>query len=221
MTAKNPVCINLLFYSVQCKTSSNLITLLDHEKLLPKFKMICVDNNRQVPQYIRKVPTLIVNGIPKPLEAEDAFKWVETMKSFRHMQQQALSQQNQQILKQNMLRMTQTKKGPSDFDQKGMSGGLSDNFADVEKDECLPHTYVPVGSTGQLIFTAPEEKKPQDKSIEQIRRVAEVVKHAEERDKERAEQDKLVKKQQEEFQKQIITMTKKGVAVPKFFNSKV
>jgi hypothetical protein len=217
MATKQQPFINLLFYSQKCKDSQDLINLLDHEKLLNKFKMICVDNNRQIPAQIQRTPTLIVNGIPKPLVANEAFKWVETMKSFRQIQQQTLAHQNQQILKQNMQRLTQQRKGPSEFDQKGMNSGLSDTFADVEKDTCLPHTYVPVGSTGQLIFTAPEEKKPEDKSVEQKKRIEEMNKHADERKKDRDEQDRSVKKQQETFQQQVVTLAKKGVQVPNFF----
>ena len=71
--------MNIFFYSADCKYCYKLMGLLKNLNILKNFKLVLTDNNENIPSYIESVPTLVVNGHPKILVADDAFKWVKNI----------------------------------------------------------------------------------------------------------------------------------------------
>ncbi len=72
--------MNLLFYSTQCQFSKLIIILLKKHDLFDDFKMICIEDLKkdQIPSNIKKVPTMLVQDVKKPLSGKDAFLWLDT-----------------------------------------------------------------------------------------------------------------------------------------------
>jgi hypothetical protein len=68
---------HILFYSIKCKHCNNLLSLLNNND---DYTYISVDNNNKIPKIIDKVPTLIINGINKPLVGKEVFTWISTQK---------------------------------------------------------------------------------------------------------------------------------------------
>ena len=118
----------ILFYSNKCKYCESLISILKTKGLLQGFKTICIDENKNLPPYLTKVPTLIVPDVNKPLEGKNAFMWVNTIFSFN---QETNNFNNKST--NNNINLNDNKKGPGGFTKEEM-GGISDSFSFV-KDE--------------------------------------------------------------------------------------
>lgn len=150
--------MNILFYSLKCETSKNLLIILKNENLLNYFKLICVDDKlNKLPPQITMVPTMMVTNINKLLVGQETFEWVKQIKFFR--QQQAIGE-NKSIIQQNTFtKRNQNSTGPIGYDDELM-GGISDKFAFTKVDNPLPHCYFNVGEEDKnAIFTAPEQIK--------------------------------------------------------------
>jgi hypothetical protein len=74
----------ILFYSNQCKFSEKLIEYINKNNLEKYFKMINIDNEIKIPDYITIVPTIIDETIEAPLEGKDAFIYIVNQKFFNH-----------------------------------------------------------------------------------------------------------------------------------------
>jgi len=152
--------INILYYSNNCEGSKQLISMLQSEKLINFFHLICTDNNHQIPPQIHLTPTLIVRGIPTPYVAGDAFAWLAKIKQAKtNVTLQKMNSAQQQCL-QNLGTENLNLLG---FSQSEMNG-LSDIFSFFSKDssqefqDALPQSYFPYSNIGQeSIFTPPTE----------------------------------------------------------------
>lgn len=135
--------INLLFVSFKCKTCINLIRILENEKLKQYFRIICVDDKlKRLPPQIKKVPTMIVKTINKPLVALETFEWVKKMKFIRS------NKNNNSSL------------GINGYSELEHSKSLDDKFAFMEDKPALPKSYFNYKSEKKhAIFTAPEQNK--------------------------------------------------------------
>ncbi len=142
---------NTLFYSQRCITCTNLLTVMNNEDLIRYFRLICVDNILdKLPQAITAVPTMIVNGVNKPLVAQEAFQWISQVKFIKQQEQSNKLINPQQNQAQH--------RGPNAYDKEIM-GGLSDSFAFTKTDEPLPHAYFGINEEkNHAIFTPPSEK---------------------------------------------------------------
>ena len=178
--------VNILFYSRKCPTCAHLRNILANENLLCFFREICVDDNiNNLPKDLHTVPTLIVKNMPKQLEVEECFKWVQTVKFMKH-------QNEQNFLKNNTKRMAEyNRNGPIGWVDQEM-GGFSDMFAYTNIDKPQAHSYVSVGAEdANVIFTAPEQGKM--KRLDQDNQINELLKQRKECDQNYSE---LMKQQQ-------------------------
>ena len=114
----------ILFYSNKCSYSESLMNILKSKGLIQEFKTICVDNNKDLPSYLTKVPTLIVPNVNKPLEGKNAFMWINTVFNFN----QETNNFNNKV--NNNININNMKKGPGGFTKEEM-GGISDSFSFV------------------------------------------------------------------------------------------
>lgn len=148
--------MNVLFYSRTCDQSSYLIQLMTNMNILQNFKLYCVDGNLDsLPPHIKEVPSLIVTGISQPLNTQNSFKWIETV---RFMNQKNTIEMNKKIILSNMMKNAQMI-GPLGYATTEM-GGFSDNFAFTETDHAQAKSFFGYGSeTENTIFTAPEQTK--------------------------------------------------------------
>jgi hypothetical protein len=138
--------------------SKNLLTVLDNEKLLNNFKLICVDDNlNNIPPAIKKVPTMIVVGYPTPIVASETFDWIQKVK----------------YIKGNPNIQTNNNIGPIGYKCTEM-GGFSDIFAYKDVDNPMPQSFYGINDDDKnVIFTAPEQdkisKKEQEASLKDLK----------------------------------------------------
>ena len=74
--------MRVVFYSNKCQHCLKLVTLMKNMDMVQHFNFICVDNNNNIPNNIKKVPTLIVPDLNRPIEGKKAFEWVKNNKYF-------------------------------------------------------------------------------------------------------------------------------------------
>lgn len=80
----------ILFYSLKCKYCCMLINTHN----LTEFKLINIDTTAYPPQ-IKRVPTLIVENMPKPLEGKEVFNWLNLKNYFNKKSNEKLAFNNQ------------------------------------------------------------------------------------------------------------------------------
>lgn len=133
---------NLLFYSKRCNTCVNLLSIMQNDKLLDYFRLICVDNT-QIPPNIKIVPTLIVSNIAKPLVAKEIFDWINQIK-YINKQKETDSQRP-------------TDDQPAGFQLSEMSS-ISDFYAHTDIDEPMRQSYLSCENFNKAepIITFPE-----------------------------------------------------------------
>jgi hypothetical protein len=73
---------NVLFYSNQCDYCNTVLKQLQQYNI-PDSELIriCVDNNKNIPSYITKVPTVISKTHKQPIIDEAVFMWINTLLS--------------------------------------------------------------------------------------------------------------------------------------------
>ena len=78
---------NTLFYSKHCKHCKDFILKLKSRGLLDLFtKKICIEDprtgrmRRNLPPFLKEVPTILVDDYDQPLSSDMAFKWIEFKK---------------------------------------------------------------------------------------------------------------------------------------------
>ncbi len=156
--------INILFYSNRCEGSKQLLSMLQTEKLIRFFHLICTDENPKIPPQIKVTPTLIIRGVPTPYVAGDAFAWLAKVKQWKmNMVMQKMSIAQQQYLQNINNNLT-----PDDSNLLGFSkaemNGMSDIFSFFSKNitqECqdpFPQSYFMCDNLGkEFIDTKPLE----------------------------------------------------------------
>lgn len=164
--------INVLFYSIKCDKSKNLMTLLEREGMIKYFKLICVNGiEHKLPNYITETPALCLINFPKPIFGDATFKWLETIK------------QTKQKVNYNVI-----ESGPIGFIIEEMSG-LSDNFAYQNIESAQPKSFFSLEyKNNDFIFTAPEQEKIKEK--EQKKSISDYTKLRKEQEQEFLEKNK-------------------------------
>lgn len=158
--------MNILFYLTNCQYCQNFIRCLKNDGLINYFKMVCVDNLKEVPAGITKVPAVITADTNKIYLANDAFKWLQGVKYLRQ-QMNEMNEKNKKIIQFNMYKNMQAQVGgPNSFIQSEMMG-ISDNYAytdqDINKDIDMaqPKNFQQCGknlTSTDIILTPPQEK---------------------------------------------------------------
>jgi hypothetical protein len=69
---------NICFYSNQCKVCKAFFSELASTPFKNDFKFVCVDNTprNRLPGYLKKVPTIVVQGEAEPLVGNEAINWL-------------------------------------------------------------------------------------------------------------------------------------------------
>lgn len=172
---------NIFFYSASCKYSYNLMKLLSNMNYLNNFKLINTDNNNNLPSQITRTPTLIVAGLPKMLECDEAFKWVNGLIQIKKNQNQSqvlLKNQKNIFLMSELMNINKNNNDPREADIIN----FSDLFTFVDNNNVSQnHNFTDPNKKDNYMFTAPEMKKISEK--EQTKLLLEKVKNRDEQDK--------------------------------------
>ena len=71
--------IHICFYSNQCKWSKAFITEIANTPYKSEFKFVCADpgpNRPNLPSWLKKVPTLVIQGEPNPRTDAEVMNWL-------------------------------------------------------------------------------------------------------------------------------------------------
>ncbi len=89
---------NICFYSNQCKVCKAFFADLAETPFKNDFKYVCVDTTprNRLPGYLKKVPTIIVQGESEPLAGNEAINWlwIKKMQDSRISSSKQQSQEN-------------------------------------------------------------------------------------------------------------------------------
>jgi hypothetical protein len=88
---------NICFYSNQCKVCKAFFSELANTPFKNDFNFVCVDTTprNRLPGYLKKVPTIVVQGEGEPLVGNEAINWlwIKKMQDPRMNNQQSVSQE--------------------------------------------------------------------------------------------------------------------------------
>ena len=124
---------NILFYSNRCQFCQSFLALIEKENLDNSFKKVCIDNNLNIPDYLKQVPTILVSNVTKPLVGRHAFNWVNMQSSLNN------STNNINNIVNNNFKETKTK-GPGGFTEREMTG-ISDSFSFIKEKDDVKKDY--------------------------------------------------------------------------------
>ena len=71
--------IHICFYSTKCEWCKAFISELSQTPYKGEFRFVCVDpgpQRGQLPQWLKKVPTLVISGEPEPRTDADVMNWL-------------------------------------------------------------------------------------------------------------------------------------------------
>ena len=113
--------MKVLFYSKKCDFCTKIIKLLKESGNYKSFKLVCLEkiNISTLPDYIKSVPTLIVEEVSTPLVGKAAFDYLDLKKFFNNPTNNIFDWQNKAIPK------------PDIVEDKKASDNMSNNFGDL------------------------------------------------------------------------------------------
>lgn len=154
----------MLFFSNNCEGSKQLLSMLQSEKLIRFFHLICTDNNPKIPPQIKVTPTLIIRGVTTPYVAGDCFIWFAKVKQWKiNIMMQKMTSSQQQYLQNvnhNLVNNDLNILGFNKFEMSGMSDFFSFYSRNMEQEcqEAFPQSYFKCDNIGDdKIFTPPLE----------------------------------------------------------------
>ena len=110
-----------LFYSNYCQHCKEILIKANNFNLKEKLNFNCVDQNRKnIPAFVKSVPTIIVPSENKMLSGENVFNWI-----------------NSEISKINMNKNNQNNNKPDDvlpWVNSEMNNGFSDAFSFLDSE---------------------------------------------------------------------------------------
>lgn len=172
--------MNIFFYSKFSTMCTDLLRMMDSYKILNQFLLRCIDDMKQLPPGLERVPTLIVVGVNKPLVAKEAVKWFNDMRPI--LFQQSAEMQNKKIMYNIMRNNMQTLNGPKGYAQ-GEYDGVSDSFAYTDVDMAQPKTFCEYGNDKNVIYTPPRENI-KIKETEQLQNIQDLERMRSQQEKE-------------------------------------
>jgi len=128
-----------LFYSKKCQHCAEILNKirLAGDSFGSSFDFICIDGNRNLPGFLREVPTLVAPGFQQPIVGEGVFMWIDT--------QLRRSAPNQQPQQQSPAKV----EGAIDTSMEGLSfynpmemSGFGDSYMSLEGDDTQEHCFV-------------------------------------------------------------------------------
>ena len=80
---------NLCFYSLKCQWSKAFIQEVSQTPFKNMFQFISVDGNQNLPKWLKKVPTLVIQGESEPRTDGEVMNWLyeQKMKTQTNVQQ--------------------------------------------------------------------------------------------------------------------------------------
>ena len=74
--------MKIFFYSNDCLKCKKLWKIMKERDMAKKYKTVCVDNNKNIPDNIKEVPTIIDSELADILVGDKAFDYISSLKYF-------------------------------------------------------------------------------------------------------------------------------------------
>ena len=113
-----------IYYSNHCQHSKELLTLIVNNKLKNNFSFSSIETNKQIPPFIKSVPTLFLseNNNNKLLVGDEIFNYINTT---------FLNNTKPIVLEEILLRKHVNEMGSS----------YSDNYSFIDTDSSIGHSF--------------------------------------------------------------------------------
>ena len=116
---------SIIFYSNKCKHSKKAINIIAENNIT--INKICIDdNNAKLPTFLKVVPTIVDKNIPKPLEGNSVFEWLNQFNK---------TQKSSQVPNETI----------QPFFSNEMSG-YSDNYSYIGNENPMEHSFQFLGN---------------------------------------------------------------------------
>lgn len=76
--------MKIIFYSEQCNFSKKLLDYINKNNLIHQFKLINIDNIKNIPSNIDSVPTIIDTDLNQYLKSKKVFEYIVNIKYFNN-----------------------------------------------------------------------------------------------------------------------------------------
>lgn len=129
--------MNLLFYSSKCKTCGVFMQIAQKNSILKFFKLICIDGQEKNFQEkgLRKVPTIVIKNMGKPIDGNDCLIWLESTLKLKS------GQVNDRTNEQYLPEVGIPQNTPNLRNGMGLSSGQSDQVGQSNQFE-VPKTNI-------------------------------------------------------------------------------
>ena len=74
--------MKIFFYSNNCIKCKKLWKIMKQKNLSEKYKTVCIDNNSDLPDNIKEVPTIIDSELADILVGDQAFDYISSLQYF-------------------------------------------------------------------------------------------------------------------------------------------
>ena len=166
---------NVLFYSNNCDYCNTILKQLKQNNIQDNDLIrICVDNNRNIPKYINKVPTIISKTHKQPIIDEGVYMWINTLiQNGSNMQQRSNMQQHANMQQPSNMQQQQQ---PSDMQQSNesinpyspieMASTYSDSFSYLDNsNDTITHNFAYLNNSNNSNMSnqsnASQQQKPE------------------------------------------------------------
>jgi hypothetical protein len=76
--------MKIIFYSEQCNFSKKLLDYINKNNLVHLFKLINIDNIKNIPTNIDSVPTIVDTNLNQYLKSKKVFEYIVNIKYFNN-----------------------------------------------------------------------------------------------------------------------------------------
>tara|TARA_B100001248_G_scaffold253914_1_gene231692 strand:- start:1749 stop:2261 length:513 start_codon:yes stop_codon:yes gene_type:complete len=120
---------SILFYSNRCQHSKRALDIINKNNI--NIKLVSIDDKSiKLPSFLKVVPTIIEQGIEKPLEGDFVFKWLDRYNK----------QNSSQVSTQDKPNQLQDNSKIQPFFSNEMSG-YSDGYSYLNNENPMDHSY--------------------------------------------------------------------------------
>ena len=115
---------SIIFYSMKCKHSMKALEIIKNNNI--NINLECIDNNKNLPKFLKVVPTIIEKNCDKPLEGDFVFNWLN------------------RFVKSSNSNMTQKPIESTDSIQPFFSNemtGYSDGYSYISNENPMDHSF--------------------------------------------------------------------------------
>lgn len=131
---------SIIFYSMKCKYSIKALEIIKKNNI--NINLECIDNNKNLPKFLKVVPTIIEKNCDKPLEGNFVFNWLNRFVD-KSNTNSTINPSTNSIVNSN--NSTENKESIQPFFSNEMSG-YSDGYSYISNENPMNHSFQFLGN---------------------------------------------------------------------------